>query len=73
MSSENSETDNIEEGYYSESEMDDDMLPNPSVSACKTLLKNPKINSGMTEATKIYASIGTQNTNKISSFWLKLE
>ena len=70
-SSEDGEDDNIEKRYYSE--MDDDMLPNPSVNAFKTLLQSPKTNSGMTNATKIYAHIGTQNMNKISLFPIKLE
>lgn len=72
-SSGNNDENNVEDGCYLESEIDDDILPNPSVSACKTLLKNPMINSGITESTKIYTSIGTQNMNKINSFWLKFE
>ena len=68
--SDNDEEDNIQEGYYSESEMDNDMLPQPSVIACKI---SPKTNSSLTENSKIYPSIGTENMIKISSFWLKLE
>ena len=61
------EEDNIQEGYYSESEMDKGMLPQPSVSALKII---PKINSSLTENSKIYPNIGTENMNKISSFRL---
>ena len=71
--SDNDEEDNIQEGYYFESEIDDDMLPQPSVSAYKNLLVSPKTNSSLTESSKIYPSIGTENMIKISSFWLKLE
>ena len=61
------EEDNIQEGYYSESEMDKVMLPQPSVGVLKII---PKINSSLTENSKIYPNIGTENMNKISSFRL---
>ena len=65
--------DNIQKGEYSDSEMDDDMLPQPSTSSCKTLLKSPKTNSSMTETNKMYEKIGTEDMNRISSFRLKIE
>ena len=72
MSYENND-DNIQHGEYSDSEMDDNMLPQPSVSSCKALLQNPKINSSMTQTNSKYEKIGTEDMNRISSFRLKIE
>ena len=53
--------------------MDEDVLPQPSVSSLKTLLINPKINISPTEKSKICSSICAENMNNISSFWMKIE
>ena len=70
----NCEQDNVQEEYYYDSKMDDDVLPQPLVSSLNTLLLiTTKISSSLIEKSKVYSSIGTENMNKICSFRLNIE